>query len=761
MLRKIIVALSSLAILAATLAAPEVKQAQAQTDSGLRLVNEFQVSGSNDVKYPDVVAANRQVHMSGNANRSSAYLWSKAITATSFDSQVELGPASGQPDFSSTGNARGPDGSIYVTWVNQGSRTVYMRQRNTAGVWGPTRTVNRSSIFPVTPEISVSTRGTIFVAWRDPGRPIHFSTSTDGGANWAGARDVSDSIAFASLISLASGPDDAMGITFTASEGDSLHIFAGLWNVSSFNVQRVTSLGSDYADSSISIGPDGKVYVAWRGVADSGGNSGVFYSERAANGSWPRSRLAGGKVLGEVTVSADESGSLHFTWIAQPSGSNQINYAFKPFNGLPLGPVASGSTGALFNARGFGNVSDGSYNHVVTEEFTGSRVHTRYSLFQSSVVVFGGDPVVENGASRARTSAGNTVQVTFPNVVGSPNQIRYAWNRVPTNSDAWLPFTSPMLLEVPEDIINSSTCGISTLYTQLRNTTTNQVEAQPRSDTVQIDSRVAASVQIDNALNHVASGVAELSNIQGAPGGDPSYTRVPLVYLSVTPQGDCSGLASLGVGSTPTTAENTYTLSSSGFQGVVPLPNLANLAPGKTTFYVQITDGTGNVRVYPFDVIIDEDAPVLNTSSPGTVTPVADAAGDVLQDLTFTNINVRDNTYDPEDPDPNRHIWGVWIANSTDRVADPLAAGLKWVVVKAPASVAVPNAASGGTDYQFTIQNWSLATGLSTAQLTAGDYFIYIRFLDAAGNPTDVMPPVVIPASQMNRVESQLPALSR
>jgi hypothetical protein len=552
-----------------------------------------------------------------------------------------------------------------------------------------------------------------------------------------------------------------MGITYTGADGDNLQIFAGLWNGSAFTVQRVTSTGADYADSSISISPDGKVYVAWRGVDESGGNSGVFYAERTASGSWPRSRLASGKVLGTVSVNADEAGSLHFTWIAQPSGSNQVHYAFKPANGLPRGPLASGNGGTLFNARGFGSVSDSSYNHAVNEEFTGVGLRTRYSLFQANVVAFGAEPVVENGAARVRLGTGNTVQVTFRNVVGSPNQIRYAWNRTPTDADTWQTFTTTMRLEVPTSIVDSAVCGASTLYTQLRNTTTNQVESTARSVSVQVDGKVAATVQIDNALNHVAGSTAELSDIEGAPGGDPNYTRVPLVYLSVTPQGDCSGLASLGVGATPTTAEATYSLTSAGFQGIVPLPNLANLGPGKVIFYVLISDGAGNVRNYPFEIIIDEDSPALNMDNPGTVTAVADVAGDVLQDLTFTNINVRDDTYDPEDADPNRRFWGVWMANSPEPVSDPLAAGLKWTVLKVPPSVAVPNAAAGGTDYRATVQDWSLATGLSGAQLTSGDYYIYVRFLDAAGNPTADYLRVTIASSQMEPAETHLPMTLR
>ncbi len=762
MLRKTIIALCSLAMLAATLAAPGSPAAQAQSDSGLRLIAELLVPNSNDVKFPHVVAGNNTVHVSGNANRTAAYVWTKAATANSFPAPVNLGPAEGQPDFSTTSIAKGPDGSIYAAWVNQGSRTIFMRQRNSAGSWGPTRTVDRGSAFPVKPEVGVSSNGQIFVAWRDPDRPIRYRFSSDGGVNWSSARNVSEDVAFDSPIGLAGGPNGAMAITFTAGAGGRLQIFVGLWNGGAFNVQRITTLSADYADSSVSIGPDGKVYAAWRGVAESGGNSGIFYSERAADGSWPRSRLAGGKITGTTSVNADETGNLHFTWLAQPGGENQIFYAFKALNAAPVGPVASGDGGALFNSRGFGSAADGAYNHVVSEEFTGAGLRTRYSLFQSNVITFGGEPVVENGIARARRNTDNAVAVTFRNVVGSPNQVRYAWNRVPANSDPWQPYSATIRVPVPEEILSSTTCEASTLYTQLRNTATNLVETRARSVTVQIDGVVEATVNLGNAYSRATAATAELTGVSGAPGGDPFYTRVPLVYLDVNALSDCNGLTTLSVGSSPNALETTYQMGASGFEGVVALPNLANLKPGPVPFTVQVSDGAGNNRNFDFTVTIDEDIPVLNPDTPGTVAASPDRKGDVLQDLILTNINLRDATYRATgDADPNRQFWGVWLANAIEPVSDP-ASQLTWTVIKAPPSVAVPNVTNGGTDYRVTIQDWSLTIGLTPDQRVPGeDYFVYVRFLDGAGNPTEKILRIDIPVSQLDRVDVYAPLVIR
>ena len=69
-----------------------------------------------------------------------------------------------------------------------------------------------------------------------------------------------------------------------------------------------------------------------------------------------------------------------------------------------------------------------------------------------------------------------------------------------------------------------------------------------------------------------------------------------------------------------------------------------------------------------------------------------------------------------------RQFWGVWIANSRTPTAptDPA----RWSPVE------VPTHAS-----DFTI-DWSLFGGLGNQANPAVDYYVFVRFLDGAGNPT-------------------------
>jgi hypothetical protein len=93
--------------------------------------------------------------------------------------------------------------------------------------------------------------------------------------------------------------------------------------------------------------------------------------------------------------------------------------------------------------------------------------------------------------------------------------------------------------------------------------------------------------------------------------------------------------------------------------------------------------------------------------------------------LSFENIAVNDDTYGTqgENLDQGERFWGVWIANSTTNVAptDPD----KWF----PVQVTTPGPS-------FTI-NWSLFGGLTPQQQQGDqDYYVFVKFLDGAGNPT-------------------------
>ncbi len=759
MARRIVLSLCCLVMVAATLAAPDLR---AQTNSGLRLVTELLMPGSNDTKLPHVAAARGRVHVSGNVNRTDAVYWTKADNGVSFPEFTIMGEASGQPDWSNTSVAVGPDGMVYYAWDDAPSRTIFLRTVDPAGNIGPTRTVDSGSSFPVGIEVTVSSKNEVFIAWRDPDQPAKFRYSNDGGVNWSSRTPVSDVVVFGAPLDLASGPGGKVAITFTAGTNDKLQIFTGLWDTSSFGfvMQRITDLDGDYSDSSVTFTPDGKVYTSWRGVAESGGTSGVFYAERQSNGSWPRSRIIGGKISGTVNLDSDEQGNLHLAWIGQPSGGNQLYYAFKPASDTFRGPVASSNTGAIYNAHAAasGNVN-GLFEHVVMEIFSGSRLYTRYSLFQAEGAVYGATPLIEGGA--AVVGGKSTAQVTFTDPTGvtaATTQVRWRWDAAPTNSASdsggWQTYASPLSVPIPSSLLSNTSCSQSKLYTQLRDTQRGLVQEPAKSDSILVDGTVQGLadahnpfINIPDALAGTAALPPQLALSKGAAGdGDPNYTRVPLIFLSARSLGDCSGLSSVAIGKSADAMEITYKTDSSGFNSLVPLPDLANIETGAQPVVVQIRDGAGNVQTSSFSIIFDDVAPRFVSADPPTATP--SPYGDIIQDLSFTDVVVND-TY----TQGSRHFWGVWLANSTTQVADPLNdPDLKWKAM--PAS---------GSGTSFSVEGWSLATGLDSTPAAGPTrtYYIYVRFLDGAGNATAEPPLELAVQSTSTRLEFFVPVIRR
>jgi hypothetical protein len=92
--------------------------------------------------------------------------------------------------------------------------------------------------------------------------------------------------------------------------------------------------------------------------------------------------------------------------------------------------------------------------------------------------------------------------------------------------------------------------------------------------------------------------------------------------------------------------------------------------------------------------------------------------------LSFSNIAVNDNLYGTqgENLPQGRRFWGIWVAVSRTNSAPTDV--LKWNAVEVPN----PTAA-------FTV-NFSLFSSLADNERTAGDYYVFVRFLDGAGNPT-------------------------
>lgn len=316
---------------------------------------------------------------------------------------------------------------------------------------------------------------------------------------------------------------------------------------------------------------------------------------------------------------------------------------------------------------------------------------------------------INNGASSTNNK---TLNISLTDVIGDPNQMRVAVNK-PLDGVQPIEFKENFTVEATDQV----GC-ISTVRVELINSGKSL-----RSDTLEakitVDSEVSASTYIGNPYKATNSRV--YSNIQqtgpDVNDGDAAYTREKAFYIQIGNAGECSQLSTFRYGAAENSLSSEFGIVNNNFTGILALPQLK---VGDNTVILQVKDSVGNVKTVEEKITYDPEKPKLVTT--GTLTAeqgLADAT--ILAKLTFNGNKVTDGYY------PGRGFWGVLIANSRVPVTDPITSqSLNWSVVKAP-----------GTESDFTINNWSLLSGISAGNQTPGDYYIYARFVDGAGNVSD------------------------
>lgn len=732
----------------------------AQSTLSITVDRELSLPGASVVKFPqlaiDQAGTSRTVHISGvdGVSRTTAgmvKLWAAPDTALSFPEPLVMGTvgAGAAPDYVVSAVATAPTGEVYVAWVDQAAKTIRLRRREPNGAWHPaTFEVMRGHRFATELAIVVRTTGQVIIAWRD-GPPIQYTSSTDRGATWAAVQSIQEVSAYRSPTSLAAGPNGEVAIAFTRDTPRPLHVMIALWNGTAFGPPidvNGDSTSLTFADPTVTFSPhrgtETRIAVAYRGVSIPG----VYVDERPVSAvtqpwSFPLRPLVYGSTDGRVTALYDQYGSLHLAWIRQASSGgrnrNQLFTTMRPSSQstfLPL--VGSPTVGLVFNAWADVQSSPEPMLHVVHEFFVGDNIHPRYVRFRAPG--FGSRPLINMGAAVVGGSGQTTVQVTFPdlttNALALPNQVRWRWGAPPTDTEhdsgGWQPFTptgptSTLTVPIPPALRTDAGCVERVLYTQLRSTTSGITDIA-RTDSIVVDLGVAASVVVANPFSQVRHALLPIPSTNGrasdgkATDGDTRYTRVPQVFLHAVDTGDCGGVQSIAVSGSRTTigtaSRQPFTL---GRYTVVQ--NAPTDPSNETTIpiVVDLEDRYGNRMLTEHQLIYDTTAPVVQSGSLSILPRPGQAS--ILVDLRFTNLSVTDDRYP-------RGAWGVWIANSRTPVANPAAdPSLTWTPV-----------AITGTDTTFSVL-WSLATGIPSAQRTPGTYYVYVRVLDGAGNPSDAV----------------------
>ncbi|NJN15274.1 MAG: exo-alpha-sialidase [Oscillochloris sp.] len=679
---------------------PVPGQAQSLTATPSFVHQDF-VAGVSETKFPHLTAGGATVHMAANVNRLQASYWSRAATAPNFGSATVLGPAEDQPDYSTTAISSGPDGSLYYVWVNQPQQTIYLRSKAAGATeWNPAQIVASRQVFPVFPEVAVASDGAIFVAWRNPDRPFVWRRSTTGGASWGAITDLSVENGV-NTPALATGPNGAVAIAYTAPEGDNLQIFVATWNGTGFTSKRISSGGADFADPSLSFAPDGTLYVAWRGIAERGVHAGVFFAERKPDGSYPIARLIDGKVAGRVNMIADANHNLHMIWTAAGNSNFQLWYAVKSATGSWSMPVvAPAAAGIMFNAHAaVTRDNNGAFDaHAATEVFVGSRVLLRQYRFQSGLRAAGIVAAVPIAARSQIFSREDSIPLQFAEVVGDPTQVRYRWDAPPNDGDPWLAFAAEMRIPAPK---TGPTCQEHRIYTQVRNA--GAIQAEPVSAPITLDRAVQARVR------------------PGASSGGAGMSNNSRATWLIEDAGECAGLAQASTdepGAAP--------------QAIIQAPATISFRlpaeEGAYTRSISVTDVIGNSATYSGTFIVDATAPQLQASAPLTIT--ADPTATVLQTIDLTEVGYQDRI----SPLP----WAAAIAISPEGPITAVTTAT-WINVPLdPSQLRVaPAAASESMATISTQLAISMAALLGSFRLEPGTYHYAVALVDGAGNRSE------------------------
>lgn len=352
-------------------------------------------------------------------------------------------------------------------------------------------------------------------------------------------------------------------------------------------------------------------------------------------------------------------------------------------------------------------------------------------------------PVIEDGAQFI--GAHPSVSVSFPTVSGAPDQVRWRWGAPPTDtasdSVGWQSFANPLTVSLPMWLLQG--CTPATLYTQVRKATSGLTGALSTASTT-IDGGVQATVKVENPnlrrsenFTPLADGRTSDSS-DGASDGDPAYTRLPIVFIGIDGAEECSGIKEFSFGRSATSQGRSYAVTDNRFANVLANPFQG---PGSNQIVVRVRDKVDNVRDSLFTVIYDPVKPTLIGGNL-TVTP-ANPNATALINLTLTNVSVADDLY------PGG-FWGVWVANSREPVADLGSSALIWTPLKV--------AQSGGA---FIVPGWDVRRGLAPQSVGAGDYYVYLRFLDGAGNPSDDSLEAQITLTRITYPAAYLPQITR
>jgi hypothetical protein len=629
---------------------------------------------------------------------------------------------------------------------NNSTSRIYYRLSTDGGVsWGAQEQI--SNVASYEPAVLLDDTGQPHVVFtHNPGSALDMAYITKVNGAWTGPvllnTGATEFNRDASIGYTRAGGTLTLHVVFmggkTGSEDDK-HVFsvrkvgAGGWEAPR---QRQSNSGGGFPD--LVTDRQSKVYGTWQ-VDSSAYFYEPYFSRSLDNGANWTTPQAVGSLTGDIgqvpAIARTPSGKIVVLWEDQYRTSDNKRDIFARVSeddGANWSETQDISPSPGYSRNVSATANDAGFQAAWHDERQGS-----YQIYTSSFPVAGGTigpsatPLLDSGLPITRNSV---VAVSFSNVTGSPDSVRYHWDAAPTDANAWVPFTNSFTVPAPAGV-SADACQTHTLYTQVRKGSTAGAAAQ---DSETFDMGVQADV---NILNRHLAGLPPFYGLtmhdvytgpggNGASDGDPNYTRESSFFLGVSGLTDCSGLSTYNV-----TGSDSDPIVNNSYANTPALPGAST--PGPHDISVEVKDALGNAKTWQktliYDPADDPSTAITDTTglpvlaSGGSVT--ADSANSIIRSLSFQGISVNDNLYGKQPNLPQlpagKQFWGVWLANTTSSSITVDDASLNWY----PVRVSEPNSS-------FTVK-WDLFSGLNfTTDLRnkPGDYYVFVRFLDGAGN---------------------------
>jgi hypothetical protein len=694
---------------------------------------------------------------------------------------------------------------VLATNASQGARGGWIRQRSLP--YG-----SNAQNFGM--DIAVDAQGTTYLSWgggfdTDAGARVLMSYQGYNGA-WRAPRQISANYTLARSTRLAVNGSGAsatvhvvweytIGSSGTFVVGYSRGVRDGTFNFIDFS--RQVSGSSEGGAPSVSVGPNNRVAIAFIKEIRRGSEYNMRFALSNNDGvTWPAQALQLGispSVWPGASWLAIDSATAHIVAEQKFNAATEFRVTYQSYD-LASGQASSfvqisgnensgaprldiGATGkiAIFAANGIADIKYNSDRSSGTPPPTPIPTNTPVPptptpepVPSGSIDIIGTNP----DPARVREVTTDTgVSINF-NVNGGIAGVSYQLSNDGQTYTAFAPLSSQTVnweLAAPGA---SPACTPRSVYARLQ----NQFGVSDRLvDSITLDPGVDANVDVRNPYlsSNPPSNGANVQDLgtEGASSGDPNYTRALFYYGQVLlGAGECSGIQAARFGQFDAVTDLTHENQGAQFPLDPASNGQDNLNPpdGDYQVTIQVIDGVGNQEDYTAGIVLDRSAPqVLN---PDTVDLTAlDAEGNpltaphdnILVTLSLENLTVEDETYGDRE---EQEFWGVWVANSTEPIVITETAELAdredldrldW------SPVHVQNATvAGGNTYDLTVDKWSLVSGIQSPnydeQMT---YYVYMRVLDGAGNPSqEVLGPVEVTlTANPERPTLYLPAIFR